>query len=139
MTAGPEPVGTRPPDPSQPLGDLVSGLTETLGRLMRQEVALARAETKQEMGSAMRGAGLLVGGAVFAVVALILLSLAIAQWLAEYMALGWAYLIVGLAWVVVAAVLVAVGRRQVKDVNPMPERTAQTVREIPQAMRGNPS
>jgi uncharacterized membrane protein len=126
-------------DPRQPLGEIVSGLTEDLSKLMRQEVALAKAETKQEVSTAMRGIAMIAGAGVFALIALTLLSLAIAQWLSEYMDLGWAYLIVGVVWVVVAAVLVASGRRILQEVSPMPERTAETVREIPQAMKGNPS
>ena len=139
MTAAADPGRPqRHADPRQPLGEIVAGLTEDLSKLMRQEVALAKAETKQEVSSAMRGVGMIAGAGVFALVALILLSLAISQWLAEYMDLGWAYLIVTVAWVVVAAVLAATGRRVLRDVSPMPERTAETVREIPQAMRGNP-
>ena len=98
-------------DPRQPLGDIVSGLTETLSKLMRQEVALAKAETKQEVSTAARAVGMFAGAGVFALVALILLSLSIGRWLAEYMDLGWAYLIVTVAWVAVAAGLVATGRR----------------------------
>ena len=139
MTAGPGPGRTeRHPDPRDSLGDLVGGLSETLSRLMRQEVALAKAETRQEVASAGRGVGMIAGAGVFGLVALIVLSLAIAQWLAHSMDLGWAYLIVGAAWVLVGAVLFLVGRRTLREVSPMPERTAETVREIPQAMRGNP-
>lgn len=138
--------GTAPPsgperhaDPRQPLGELVSGLSETLSRLMRQEVALAKAETKQELSAAGKGAGMMAGAGVFVLISLILLSLAISQWLAHSMDLAWAYAIVCAVWAVVAALLFAVGRRMVREVSPMPERTVETVREIPQAMKGNPS
>lgn len=138
MTADMDPGRTdHHPDPTQPLGDLVAGLSETLSRLMRQEVALAKAETKQEVSSAARGVAMVACAGAFALVSLITLSLALARWLNEYVDLGWAYLIVTLAWVLVAAVLTMVGRRQLSEVSPMPERTAETVREIPQAMKGN--
>jgi hypothetical protein len=70
------------------------------------------------------------------VVALILLSLAAARGLSEYMDLGWAYVIVGTVWVVVAAILYSAGRTTLRDVNPVPERTKDTLLEIPNAVKG---
>jgi hypothetical protein len=49
---------------------------------------------------------------------------------------GWAALIVAAVWAVVGAVLYASGRRRLSAVHPTPERTAQTLREIPDAIRG---
>jgi UPF0716 family protein affecting phage T7 exclusion len=48
---------------------------------------------------------------------------------------GWAALIMTLVWGVVAAVLAARGRAQLRRVNPKPERTVQTLKEDAQWAR----
>ncbi|HEX6888410.1 MAG TPA: phage holin family protein [Candidatus Nanopelagicales bacterium] len=120
----------------QSLGELVSNISETTTRLLRQEVALAKAETKQELVVAGRGVGMLAGAGALGLVALIMLSMALVDWLSDAMDPGWAYLLVFALWVVVAAVLASAGRKALKQVNPVPERTAETLREIPEAVRG---
>jgi hypothetical protein len=49
---------------------------------------------------------------------------------------GWAALIVAAIWAVIGAVLYAMGRRRMREVHPKPERTTETVRELPDALRG---
>jgi hypothetical protein len=49
---------------------------------------------------------------------------------------GWAALIVTGIWAVIGAVLFVVGRRRLKEVNPKPERTIETVKELPDALKG---
>ena len=39
-------------------------------------------------------------------------------------------------WGVVAAVLAVVGRKRMRQVNPKPERTVQTLKEVPDALKG---
>lgn len=120
----------------QSLGELVAGVSETLSRLMRQEVALARAETRAEITNASRGIGALAGAGAFALVTLIVGSLAIAQGLTRWMDIGWALALVAAVWAVVALILMSYGRRRLHDVTPIPDRTARTLREVPDAMRG---
>jgi hypothetical protein len=140
MTSPPHPAE----DPSEPLrdvastsvGQLVSDVTQDLSTLMRQELALAKAEVKVEAVKAAKGAGML-GAAGFAGY-MVLLFASIAAWwgLAAVMASGWAALIVTVIWAAIGAVLFAVGRRRVQEVNPTPERTKETVKEIPDALKG---
>jgi hypothetical protein len=49
---------------------------------------------------------------------------------------GWAALVVAALWAVIAAVLAAVGRKRMREVNPKPERTVQTLHEVPDALKG---
>ena len=56
--------------------------------------------------------------------------------LANLMDQGWAALIVTGIWAVIGAVLFVVGRRRLKEVNPKPERTIETVKELPDALKG---
>lgn len=118
------------------VGQLVGEVSRDLATLMRQELALAKAELKQEAITTGKAAGML-GGAGFAGY-MLLLFLSIAAWwgLANVMDQGWAALIVAAVWAVVAAVLFAVGRNRMREVNPVPERTAGTLKELPGALKG---
>ncbi len=104
--------------------------------LMRQELALAKAEVKQEAIKSGKAAGLF-GGAGFAAY-MLLLFLSIAAWwgLANVMDQSWAALIVAAVWAVTGAVLYAAGRARMREVNPAPERTAETLKELPGTLRG---
>jgi len=118
-----------PQDPELSLGELFGRLTADVGRLFRQEVALARVETKQEVQRAAQGGGLLAGAGAFAYLMLIFVSLAAVFVLDEVMHIALAALIVAVVHAVVAAVLWMVGRRRLKEVRPVPEQTVETLKE----------
>ena len=67
--------------------------------------------------------------AVSALLALILLSAAAAWGLAEVMAPGWAFLIVGALWAVVAGVSALMGRKTVAEMEPGPRQTMEEIKE----------
>jgi nitrate/nitrite transporter NarK len=77
------------------------------------------------------------GGAGFAgyMVALFL-SLALMWGLSNVMDPGWAGLIVAVIWGIIAAVLFVVGRSNMRKVHPKPERTVETVKQVPDALKG---
>ncbi|MEP6462703.1 MAG: phage holin family protein [Frankiaceae bacterium] len=111
------------------LGEIVGEITSDLSTLMRQELDLMKAELKAEASKAGAGVGML-GGAGFAGYFLLLfLSVALMAALDAVMPLGWAALIVAVLWGIVAAVLAARGRSKLKDVNPKPEQTIETLKE----------
>jgi hypothetical protein len=126
----------RPDVSSTSVGTLISEVTNDLSTLMRQELELAKAELKQEASKTGKAAGML-GGAGFAGY-MVALFLSIALWwaLANGMDEGWAALIVAVLWAVIAAVLFTVGRKKLREVNPKPERTVQTLKEVPDALKG---
>ena len=111
------------------LGELLSAVTTDLSTLMRQEVDLAKAEVRQEAKKAGKGAGMLAGAGVAGHLVLVFLSLTAMFALGNVMDLAWAALIVTLVWAVVAAVLGLIGRKQLQQVNPKPERTVETLKE----------
>jgi len=111
------------------LGDLVGRLTGDLSHLMRTELALAKAEAKEEAGRAGRGAGMLAGAGLGAHLMLAFASLALMFGLGHWMALGWAALIVAVLWAVVAAVLASSGRKAIKNVSPALPQTTDTLKE----------
>jgi hypothetical protein len=118
------------------VGDLFGRVAQDLSTLMRQEIALAKAEVKEEVSKTAKGAGML-GGAGFAGYMVVLFA-SIALWwgLSNLMDQGWAALVVTGIWAVIAAVLFAVGRARLRQVNPKPERTVETVKEVPETIKG---
>ena len=118
------------------VGEIMGQVAQDLSLLMRQELDLAKAEVKQEITKSGKAAGLL-GGAGFAGYMVLLFGSIAAWWgLANVMDQGWAALIVTGVWAVVGAVLFAVGRGRMKQVNPKPELTVETVKELPDTLRG---
>jgi len=127
----------RPEVSGTSVGALISEVTSDLSTLMRQELELAKAELKVEAAKTGKAAGML-GSAGFAGYMLVLF-LSIALWwglgnLLDGYALG--ALIVAVLWGIAAAVLFSIGRKRMKDVNPKPERTVQTLKEVPDALKG---
>lgn len=119
-----------------PVGDLVSNVLTDLSSLMRQELDLAKAEIKQEATKTGKAAGML-GAAGFAGYMVVLFASITLWWaLANAMNHAWAALIVTVLWAVIGAVLYVVGRNQMRAVHPKPERTAETLKEVPEALRG---
>jgi hypothetical protein len=118
------------------VGELIGQVAQDLSVLMRQELDLAKAEVRQEITEAGKAAGML-GGAGFAGYMVLLFGSIAAWWgLANVMDHGWAALIVAGVWAVVGALLFAVGRGRMKQVNPKPELTVETVKELPDTLKG---
>jgi uncharacterized membrane protein YqjE len=118
----------QPVDPELSLGERLGRLTNDFGDLVATQVELAKVEIKDEVSRAGRGAGMLTGGGLVAYLAAFLLSLAAAWGLDEVMPTGVAFLIVGLVWAVVAAVLFVIGRKQLAAVR-MPPQTKASIQE----------
>ncbi|MGY1636210.1 phage holin family protein [Geodermatophilus sp. SYSU D00742] len=127
----------RPDVEGTSVGQLMGEVAKDLSTLMRQELELAKAEVKAEASKAGKGAGLM-GAAGFAGY-MVLLFLSIALWwaLENVMDAGLAALIVAVLWGVVAAVTFVMGRKQLKTVNPKPERTVDTLQQVPGALKPN--
>ena len=121
--------GARSPGDDASLGELFSSLTSDLSQLVRSEMELARVEIREEARKAGKAAGMLGGGAVAALVALILLTSAAAWGLAEVVDAGWAFLIVGVVVGAAAAVLAMNGRKRLAEVRPVPDQTVDTLKE----------
>ncbi len=118
------------------VGELFGQVAQDLSTLMRQELDLAKAEVKQEVTKTGKAAGMLAGAGFAGYMVLLFASIAAWWGLANVMDQGWAALIVTAIWAVIGAVLFAVGRRQFREVNPKPERTVETVKELPDALKG---
>ena len=118
------------------LGELISGVTADLSTLMRQELELAKAEVRQSATRAGKGAGMLGGAAVAGYFVLLFASIALWWAIGAATGLGWAAVIVAVIWAIIGWVLATVGRNSLKAVRGIP-RTADTVKKIPDALKGN--
>lgn len=128
---------TSTPDaPNQSIGELFNDVTKDVSLLIRQEVELAKAELRQSAATAGKGAGELGGAAVAAHFGLLFVSIAIWWAIGNSTGRGWAGLIVGAVYLIIAGVLGSIGRKDLKAVQGLPQTTG-TVKKIPNAMKGN--
>jgi hypothetical protein len=119
------------------LGDLLGNVTKDVSTLMRQEIALAKAEISDSAKKAGKGAGLLGGAGYAGIMAVFFLSVALMYALGYWFDnLAWAAVVVAVIWAVIGLVMYLQGRKQLKTVQGAP-RTADSVKKIPEAMKRN--
>ena len=123
----------------RPTGSLLSDAINQLTRLVRGEVALAKAEVAQNIRNAGLGVGLLVGAVVLVFVALNVLVFALVAALGELIGPGWSALVVGVVILVVAAILAMRGLNALKPENLAPSRTVRNVQADAQTIKENVS
>lgn len=129
-----QPAAPRPTDPS--IGRLVNDALEDVSTLVRNEIALAKAEISVDVKRGGVGAALFVGAGVFAFLGLIFLLHTIALGI---FALGlplWAsYLIVAVVLFIGAAVVALIGKSQISKVKGKPERTIASAQDTMDALK----
>ena len=124
----------QPPKEAKSLGDLLGDLTRDLTTLVRQEIALAKAEISAKASSLTSGlvaAG--IGGAVLFAASLVLLYAVVYSVMALFDRMGWpvwlAPWLVGIVVAIIGYVMLQKGISTVKAQNLTPERTAESVRK----------
>lgn len=116
-------------DDGRSLGGLVASATTELSALVHDEIALAKAEIRQDV---KRGA--IGSGAMIVALVLILFSLPVLSFAAAYgihnlgLGLAWSFLIVGGAFILLAALLGLVAKVVLKRIEP-PKRTIDSAKE----------
>lgn len=118
------------------IGDLLGDVSRDISTLMRQEVALAKAELRESASLAGKGAGMLAGAGVAGYFVLLFLSIALWWAIGSLIGLGWSALIVAVIWAIITVILAAVGKKNLKSIKGAPQ-TAETVKEIPQTLKPN--
>jgi uncharacterized membrane protein YqjE len=113
----------------RPIGELVKDLSSQTSTLVRQEIELARAELQQKGKLAGKGAGMLGGAAIAAVLALGALTAGLVALLDTAMATWVAALIVMALWAIVALVLAKAGQKSLQKATPPAPQTVETVKE----------
>jgi hypothetical protein len=132
-TAAPPP---RPDGADSSIGELIGEVSRDLSTLMRQELELAKAEIKEEATKTGKGAGMLAGAGFAGYMVLLFCSIALWWGLSNVMDEGWAALIVAAVWAGIGVVLYVTGRGQLRAVHPKPERTVDTLKQVPDALKG---
>jgi uncharacterized membrane protein YqjE len=113
----------------QSIGDLLKRLSEETSTLVRQEMALARAEITEQGKRAGTGAGMLGGAGVAGLLMLGALTATVIGALDTGMAFWLAALIVTVVWTAIAGVLALQGRNKIKEATPPAPQTVETVKE----------
>lgn len=119
---------------TESLGTLMSKVTTDLSTLIRQEVALAKAELTISAKQAGKGAGMFGGAGVAG--HFVLLFLSIALWAAlggTFIGYAWAGLILAVLWAIPAAILAVMGKKNIDEVEGVP-RTVETIKQVPEAV-----
>jgi hypothetical protein len=98
------------------LGELVTNLSRDLTTLMRQELALARAELSQETQRTAQATGVFAMAAVAGGLTLLFVSLAAWWKLSTVIQPGWAALVLATLWLAVALPLYLRGARMLRVV-----------------------
>jgi uncharacterized membrane protein YqjE len=111
------------------VGELVKDLANQTSTLVRQEIKLAQAEVTQKGKLAGKGAGMMAGAAVAALLMLGALTALLIVVLDSFMALWLAVLIVTVLWGIVSAVLAQAGRNALQSATPPVPQTVETVKE----------
>jgi protein-S-isoprenylcysteine O-methyltransferase Ste14 len=113
------------------IGSLVSGILGDLRQLIREEIALARVEMREQAGRAKLAAGTLGAAAVALAFGCAFLLVAIAMGVADLLEWPvWAgFLAVALLLSIGGIVMLSAGRRRLRSVHAVPEQTVQTLKE----------
>ena len=135
------PVPTQPARPDVPskddptIGRLVADASRDISSLLRDEIALAKSELKVSVKAGGIGLGLFGAAAFLVLLAIIMLSVAIAYFIHfTGLDLAWCFLIVFVLYVLVAALLGLIGYRKVKQVR-APERAIHQAQETKNILR----
>ena len=139
MSQTPVPQASSRPDvPSKDdptIGRLVADASRDISSLLRDEIALAKTELKISVKAGGTGLGLFGAAAFLVLLAIIMLSVAIAYFIHfTGLDLAWCFLIVFVLYVLVAALLGLIGYRKVKQVRP-PERAIHQAQETKNILR----
>lgn len=113
----------------RPLRDIVREILQDIGQIVHGEIRLAKTELREKATALGKAAGTLAGAAVtgllaaacFVTTGIAALALVMPVWLAA--------LIIGILLAFTAAGAYALARTRMTRIEPMPERTVQTMKE----------
>jgi hypothetical protein len=119
------------------IGRLVADASRDMSTLVRSEIALAKSELKVSVKNGGVGAGLFAAAAFLGVLAIIMLSVALAYFISMTgLHLAWCFLIVFGLYLLIAGLLAFVGTKKVKRVR-APERAIHQAQEAKTIFKRN--
>jgi membrane protein implicated in regulation of membrane protease activity len=124
-------------DTDPTIGRLVSDASRDISSLITNEIRLAKSELQVSIKAGGLGIGLFAAAGFFALMALIMLSVAIAyfiNWNGKGLSLHWAFLIVFGFYLLLAGLLALIGWRKVKKVR-APRNAIEQAQETKQVLK----
>jgi uncharacterized membrane protein YqjE len=117
-------------------GDLVKAVTEQVSVLMRDELKLAQLEVTGKARQAGKGMGMMGGGALIALYGVARLIACVIIAISHSLQAWLSALIIGVALLVVAAIVTAIGRNKMRQgTPPMPTEAVESVKTDVQEVR----
>ena len=123
-------------DDGRSLGAVLADITANISTLLRQEVALAKAEVRQSGTQAGKGIGLLAGAGVAGLLLLVFLSVSAWWGLGQYIGNEWSALVVAVVWAIIALILFLVGKKELERIRGL-KTTTETLGKVPNALKGH--
>ncbi len=111
------------------IGELIAELSRETTTLVRQELQLAKVEMSQKASRAGKNVGFLVVGGVVAYMGLLAIIAAVIIVLGNVIALWLSALVVGAVIAAVGLVLVIKGANTLRQEDPTPQETIETLKE----------
>jgi hypothetical protein len=117
--------------------DALKHVIDDVRELFREELALARAEVREEISSFSTAAVQMSAGAAIAGYAALFLLMGIALGFADLVAWpAWAgYLAMGIVLALGAGIAIQLGRRRLRETPAVPQQTLETLKETKEWMR----
>ncbi|MFB4193905.1 phage holin family protein [Streptomyces carpaticus] len=124
-------------DEGRSLGELVASAAADLHELVHDEIALAKAEVRQDIQRAKLGGAVGAVAAVLALLALPLLAIALAFWIRAWWGAppAIAFLVTAGVFLVLAGIFAAVAVAKFKRITP-PERSIRSAKESASVLSG---
>ncbi len=120
---------SQPSDADRSIGELLSDMTSNVTTLVRKEIEMARLELQDEIRQAAKAGGMLSGGALCGYLSLLFGSFGLAWLLDRKLPRPLAFFVVAGLHGATAAALLAKGRQEMLQVDPIPKETVDTVKE----------
>jgi len=117
------------PQPQRKVSDVLQDIVGNIQQIIRSEVVLAKVEVKEKAQKASKPAAVLATGTILGLYGLGFLLLAAVYGLSLVMAPWLAALIVGGVLATASGILVAKSRTALKQIDPVPTKTVQAVKE----------
>ncbi|MEX2598865.1 MAG: phage holin family protein [Dehalococcoidia bacterium] len=133
---GQEPAGGRLRDDlrrgrreAEGLGNEIADVASDLGTLLQQEVQLAKAEIREQAGKGVQSLVSIATAGIFAALMLVFLFVGVMLVIGEALELWVSAFITAGILLVLAAIGALIARQRIKQMNPVPERTIESVKE----------
>ena len=118
--------------------DLLGKLTRQGAHLAEEQVHLMQAEVREATNDIKQAVGAMAGAAVVGVAGLGVLLMGLSYLLGDLIeSIGWGTVIVGVATLIIAAILYSGGKKKMSASHLKPERSIRTAEDMPDAATGH--